>query len=104
MLDAPDAAALLDWLQARPLLHHDAELGVTVLHAGLPPQWDLATAMSCAGDVERRLQGERAGQLYQSMYGNEPDTWRDGLDGWDRVRVVSRDDAEARLRALLAGR
>jgi hypothetical protein len=27
-----------------------------------------------------------------------------GLDGWDRVRVVRRDDAEARLRALLAGR
>ncbi|MBI4941896.1 MAG: AAA family ATPase [Actinobacteria bacterium] len=26
------------------------------------------------------------------------------VDGWDRVRVVRREDAEARLRALLAGR
>jgi hypothetical protein len=34
VLDAPDRERLLDWLQARPMLHHDAALGVTMLHAG----------------------------------------------------------------------
>ena len=88
ILDAPDADELLDWLQAQPLLHHDASLGISLLHAGLPPQWNLQTAVACAGEVQRRLRGETAGQLYQRMYGNEPDTWRDDLDGWDRVRFT----------------
>ena len=88
VLDAPDAVELLDWLQARPLLHHDASLGISLLHAGLPPQWNLQTAAICAGEVQRKLRGESAGQLYQRMYGNEPDTWRDDLDGWDRIRFT----------------
>jgi bis(5'-nucleosyl)-tetraphosphatase (symmetrical) len=88
VMAAPDREALLDWLQARPLLHVDAALGTALLHAGLPPQWTLETARSCAHEVERRLQGERAGELYRHMYGNEPSTWRDELDGWDRLRFT----------------
>ena len=42
ILQAPDSRELLDWLQSRPLLHHDSSLGATLLHAGLPPQWDSA--------------------------------------------------------------
>ena len=88
IVEAPDADPLLDWLQARPLLHHDARLGLSMLHAGLPPQWTLQTAATCADEVQRRLGGEMAGQLYERMYGNEPDTWRDDLDGWDRIRFT----------------
>ena len=88
VVDAPDADELLDWLQTRPLLHRDASLGLSMLHAGLPPQWTLQTAATCADEVQRRLGGEMAGQLYQRMYGNEPDTWRDDLDGWDRIRFT----------------
>jgi bis(5'-nucleosyl)-tetraphosphatase (symmetrical) len=104
VLDAPDAGALLDWLQSRPLLHHDPALGATVLHAGLPPQWDLATAQSCAREVERRLQGEHAGELYRHMYGNEPDTWRDDLDGWDRLRFTINALTRLRVCAATTGR
>jgi bis(5'-nucleosyl)-tetraphosphatase (symmetrical) len=81
VVEAPDAESLLDWLQSRPLLHHDAQLGITLFHAGLPPQWDIATARSCAREVERRLRGENAGALFEHMYGNEPSLWHDGLDG-----------------------
>ena len=101
IVEAPDANELLDWLQARPLLHHDPRLGVSLLHAGLPPQWSLQTAESCALDVQRRLLGEKAGQLYERMYGNEPDTWRDDLDGWDRIRFTI--NALTRLRVCDAG-
>jgi bis(5'-nucleosyl)-tetraphosphatase (symmetrical) len=86
ILAAADSEALLDWLQSRPLLHHDSSLGATLLHAGMPPQWDLGIAQSCARELERVLRGESAGQLYERMYGNDPDTWRDELEGWDRLR------------------
>ena len=46
VLRAPDRDELLHWLRQQPLMHHDAKLGYTMVHAGFPPQWDLATAMS----------------------------------------------------------
>jgi bis(5'-nucleosyl)-tetraphosphatase (symmetrical) len=88
VIDAPDCEHLLDWLQARPLLHHDPRLGCTLVHAGLPPQWDIATACACAMEVERELHGEHSGRLLQRMYGNQPDTWHDDLEGWDRLRFT----------------
>ncbi len=55
VLEAPDAAELLDWLAARPLLHRDDALGWTLIHAGVPPQWTLDQAEACAREVEKAL-------------------------------------------------
>ena len=82
VMAAPDREALLDWLQAQPLMHHDPRLQASLLHAGLPPQWDVATALGCAREVERGLQGERVGELFAHMYGNEPSLWHDELASW----------------------
>ncbi len=107
VMEAPDRDRLLDWLQSRPLMHHDAALGASLLHAGLPPQWTHATALACAREIEKKLHGEGVGQLFAHMYGNEPDLWRDELEGWDRLRfsinaftrlrVCSRDDGRVLL-------
>ncbi|HVN42881.1 MAG TPA: symmetrical bis(5'-nucleosyl)-tetraphosphatase, partial [Steroidobacteraceae bacterium] len=96
ILGAADRERLLDWLQARPLLHHDAALGVTLLHAGLPPQWDIGLARACAAELEGALRGERSGELFAKMYGNQPDLWRDELDGAERLRFIT--NAFTRLR------
>jgi bis(5'-nucleosyl)-tetraphosphatase (symmetrical) len=96
VLDAPDREPLLDWLQNRPLLHHDSELGVTLVHAGLAPQWDLAAARACAGELEQALRGERSGELFHRMYGNQPDMWSAELAGYDRLRFIT--NAMTRLR------
>jgi bis(5'-nucleosyl)-tetraphosphatase (symmetrical) len=104
IIDAPDADELLDWLQSRPLLHHDAALGVTLLHAGLPPQWNVQTAHSCAVEVERKLTGESAGQVYERMYGNEPDVWSDELEGWRRIRFTINSFTRLRVCDARTGR
>jgi bis(5'-nucleosyl)-tetraphosphatase (symmetrical) len=96
ILDAPDRERLFDWLQARPLLHHDASIGFTMLHAGVPPQWDIALARRCADEVGSALRGERSGALLEAMYGNQPDCWRDDLEGDDRLRFIT--NALTRLR------
>lgn len=88
ILAAPDRGRLLDWLQSRPMLHHDEALGVTMVHAGLAPQWDLATARACAAELEVALRGECSGRFLATMYGNRPDTWSDGLEGDDRLRYI----------------
>lgn len=103
ILAAPDRGPLLDWLQSRPLLHHDAELGCTLLHAGLPPQWDLALARRCAAELEAALRADHGSELFAAMYGDQPDLWRDDLDGVERLRFIT--NALTRLRVCdAAGR
>ena len=97
VLAAPDRGRLLDWLQSRRMLHHDASLERVMIHAGLPPQWDLDRARSCAAELEQVLQGEASGAFFEHMYGNQPDLWHDDLSGMDRLRYTV--NALTRLRA-----
>ena len=88
VLTAPDGAELVDWLCHRPLLHHDETLGYTMVHAGLPPQWDLHMARQCAHEVETVLRGSQRAVLLEEMYGNRPERWSAQLKGWDRLRFI----------------
>lgn len=87
VLDAPDAGELLAWLAARPLLHCDQQLGWTLIHAGLPPQWSLPEAEACAREVETALR-ERPEELLAEMYGDLPDHWSPALAGFNRLRFM----------------
>ena len=87
ILAAPDRKVLLDWLLHRPLLHEDRALNLSLVHAGLAPQWDMSTARSCAREVERALKEDPA-RLFQMMYGDEPSRWDDALAGAERRRFI----------------
>lgn len=88
VLAAPDRAELLAWLRRRPLLHHDAESRFTIVHAGLHPAWDLATARQLAGEIEGILRGPDFAGLLASMYGDHPAAWSPGLSGHERHRLA----------------
>jgi bis(5'-nucleosyl)-tetraphosphatase (symmetrical) len=88
ILAAADREELLDWLRRLPLLHESADGSVALLHAGLPPQWDLPQARACAREAEGALAGPGCGELLADMYGDEPRTWRDSLGGVDRLRFI----------------
>ena len=87
VLDAPDAAELLAWLAARPLLHRERGNAWTLIHAGLPPDWTLAEAERGAREVQQALREDAAG-LLGSMYGDVPDRWSASLDGEERLRFI----------------
>lgn len=90
VLGASDRDELLDWLRHQPMLHFDPQLGRAMLHAGLPPQWDLELARSCARELETVLRDpERSRRMFAHMYGNRPDRWSDGLAGYDRLRFIT---------------
>ena len=89
ILEADDCAEMLDWLRGLPLIHRDGQTGFTMLHAGLPPQWDLAAALHYAREVEEVLQGPGYRDYFANMYGNEPAAWSDDLSGWERLRFIT---------------
>lgn len=94
VLNAPDRDELLDWLRHQPLLHHDNHLGVgpqgiTMVHAGLPPQWDLATAQACAVEIENALRGAHYHHYLAAIYGNGPFQWSNTLTGNERWRFIT---------------
>ena len=84
ILAAPDREELIQWLRQQPLLHHDETLGFTMIHAGLPPQWDLPLAQHCAHEVETVLRSDELPDFIEHMYGNKPRRWKDSLSGWGR--------------------
>ena len=88
VIEAEDGEALLQWLRRRPLLHQDASLGYSMVHAGLPPQWDESTARACAREVEDVLRGPDFTEFLLHMYGNKPDQWSESLSGWERLRFA----------------
>lgn len=87
ILAASDRERLLAWLRSRPLMHHDATLGYTLVHAGLPPPWTLSQAQTLAREVEVMLRTDPE-VFFQHMYGNQPTRWSDDLRGFDRARML----------------
>lgn len=53
ILQAPDAADLIDWVRRQPLAWHGA--GWLMIHAGLDPGWRLADALEAARRCEMEL-------------------------------------------------
>jgi bis(5'-nucleosyl)-tetraphosphatase (symmetrical) len=89
ILQAPDSEELINWLRQRPFLHYDADLRFTLIHAGLPPQWDLLQARQCAGEIEEALRGDGYHKYLAHLYGNKPTKWSNKLKGWDRLRFIT---------------
>jgi bis(5'-nucleosyl)-tetraphosphatase (symmetrical) len=86
VLEAPDSKELLDWLRHRPLCH--VENGFCLVHAGLLPQWTVTQARALAGEVEQALSGTDWREFMAHMWGSEPASWQNRLEGWPRLRVI----------------
>jgi len=89
IVDAPDCDDLLHWLRHQPLLHTDKTVNTVMVHAGLPPEWDLTLAKKCANEVEHILCGVQHVEFLKHIYGDQPDTWDNNLEGWDRLRYIT---------------
>lgn len=100
VLDAPDAAELLDWLRHQPLCHSAG--GFCLVHAGLLPQWTADRARELSREVEVIMQGSKYREFILNLWGSEPTGWSDDLTGWARLRVIV--NAMTRMRfCTLAG-
>ncbi len=88
ILQHPKVDEMIDWLRFQPLLHYDAKLNWLMIHAGLIPQWDLATAQACANEIEEQLRSTHYVEFLTHAYGDMPNQWNAELSNQDRWRVI----------------
>ena len=96
ILQADDVANLLDWLRAQPLVRCDGDF--LFVHAGLLPDWTAEQALALSGEVQQQLLGSTYRDFLAAMYGNRPSRWDEGLQGFDRLRLIV--NACTRMRLL----
>jgi len=89
VLSAPDRDELLTWLRKHPLLHQNADASITMVHAGISPQWSIAEAVSYAAEAEQHIRSDRFLGFLKSMYGNKPTRWSADLDQDSRLRYIT---------------
>lgn len=86
VLAAPDRDALLHWLRHQRLAWRADNF--LLVHAGVMPGWSADETMRLAAEAEAALQGEHYRDFFAQMYGNEPHTWQDALEGMERLRMI----------------
>lgn len=89
LLISPSLDAIVTWLRQQPLVYHDHEFDVTMVHAGLPSIWDIGTSLERAAEVSGTLQSKDFNTFLEAMYGNDPARWTDRLVGMDRLRAIT---------------
>jgi bis(5'-nucleosyl)-tetraphosphatase (symmetrical) len=87
ILDAPEREELLGWLLDQPLLYVDPDLQYCMVHAGIPPHWDLATARSMAEEARAWMLSNGLAEL-SSASRAEPIELAPELGPADRARVI----------------
>lgn len=86
-LEAKDCQELIYWLQHRPLAHFDNNYNLLLVHAGVHPTWDTAKTILLANEVASILKSDPR-ELYNNLYGDQPNNWNDNLISWNRIRCI----------------
>ena len=62
---------------------------MTLIHAGLPPQWTLAMAQAYAAEVEAALRGPDYLLFLDNLDGQVQDQGVAASDKWERLRYIT---------------
>ena len=90
ILNAPDCSKLINWLCQQKLVHYDKNYKAILVHAGIPPIWNLKETLKYAKEVESMIQNPKTAKIFFSqMYGNTPNTWKRNLKKIDRLRLIT---------------
>ncbi|CAC9433528.1 Bis(5'-nucleosyl)-tetraphosphatase, symmetrical (EC 3.6.1.41) [uncultured Gammaproteobacteria bacterium] len=77
VINANNADSLLDFLKNQPLaITHK---GVLMVHAGIPPNWDVDRVIQQSKKVQKHLKKVNISQFLDDMYDNKPNIWSQDL-------------------------
>lgn len=88
IFEAKDRLDLQNWLRNQPLVIHHPKHQFLLTHAGISPEWDLATTLACAKEAEKVLQSDNYADYIAQMYENKPERWSEDLQGVERWRYI----------------
>lgn len=86
VLNAPDAAELMDWLRDRPFAFH--EHGWLMVHAGVLPSWDVAQTLDLSQELHMALTDADWVDHLRDLFASQPAHWRDDWPRTERLRVA----------------
>lgn len=95
---APDREELLQWLRHQPVLAFPDKHTVLV-HAGIPPHWEIKDARRYARELEVQLQSslKQLDRLLPHLYSQTADKWSEDLHGYTRLRAIANYFTRMRL-------
>lgn len=88
ILNAPDRDELLKWLRQRGLIHHDAKLNFTLVHAGIPAEWTFSQVLTFAYEVESVL-SQSSYVTFLENRKQDQSRWHAKLRGWKRLSFIA---------------
>jgi len=70
ILESPSAESLITWIRSLPFVHYDEKLGYVMVHAGIPPAFDLEMSLMYSQKLQEKLQSDKAAKwLDKKMLG-----------------------------------
>lgn len=60
IFESKNVDKFIEWLRLQPFVHYDKQLGYLMVHAGIPPQFDIDTALEYSKKLQAKLGGEGA--------------------------------------------
>lgn len=97
VMNAPDAEDLLEWLRHRNLLLFNAQTNMALVHAGIPPQWNIHRSLDLAAEVEHALQGPDFKNYLSNLFGDTLTAWDPFSTGPLRLRYITNAFTRMRL-------
>jgi len=100
ILNSPRSDELIAWVRTLPFVHYDESFGYVMAHAGIPPAFDLETALSFSQKLQVKLQSDKAAKwLDKKMLGgahtfDKKKKNRFAINAFTRMRFC---DAKGRL-------
>ncbi|MDP7591359.1 MAG: symmetrical bis(5'-nucleosyl)-tetraphosphatase [Litorilituus sp.] len=88
LLNADDVDELMQWLAQQPLLQQINNENAYMSHAGISPQWTLATAIEQAKYAHKKLSSDNRDYWLQTMYGEYPNDWQQAKSKEDKFRYT----------------
>ena len=85
LLSSTHLSQYVDYLRNQPLLIILPEDNIVITHAGISPQWDVATAAEQASIVQNWLSGDNFITLLTTMYNNDINHWNECVTSTQRA-------------------
>lgn len=88
IFEAHDGHDLLTWMNGFPLMQVDHERRFVMVHAGIPPEWNLKRCLKLSRRVEEVLRGKQRRKLLKTMYGDYSAPWQPRMPWINEMRTI----------------